>query len=520
MIRTATTTAAIVGLAAFNTAHSISLIQKRDTSGGSVGTHGGHSHGGQQSSNIASGYSQSSSPGYSQQSGSFGGGTGYGATTGYGYETESSLPDLTPLIIGLLVLTGLSLLFPTYVSLSTVRRKRDLDSDAAAVCAAALASGAVVQGHSIQVRDTNSYPSVNRDGGGHSHSHGSSGAAAPVASSAGGGYGSPQAAPSYSAPAPQSYSPPAQSYSAPAPSYGAPETSYSAPAQSYGTPESSYQATGYGEEQKGFDLTAILIPILAMLGLSLLFPTYVSLATVRKRRDADEGGVGLVMASAASGADLVRRDTGGGGGHAHAHGSSGGGSGGGHAHGHASAAPAESSGYSQPAQGYSAPSTGYAQPSGGYEQPSAGYGSSQSYSQPSGYGGYDVGYEEEGGKFDISAVIIPILIVFGLSLLFPTITSVAVGNGGRKRRDVEDAAGNPLNDVVERVNSIYMAVVESEECMERIACEIGGLANDAGLRDSAITKMADPLVPSKYKKFMTQFKAGQNCHKLKCGQMF
>ncbi|XP_059090772.1 uncharacterized protein LOC131886448 isoform X1 [Tigriopus californicus] len=240
------------------------------------------------------------------------------------------------------------------------------------VCAAALASGAVVQGHSIQVRDTNSYPSVNRDGGGHSHSHGSSGAAAPVASSAGGGYGSPQAAPSYSAPAPQSYSPPAQSYSAPAPSYGAPETSYSAPAQSYGTPESSYQATGYGEEQKGFDLTAILIPILAMLGLSLLFPTYVSLATVRKRRDADEGG----------------------------------------------------------------------------------------------------------------------------------------------------AAGNPLNDVVERVNSIYMAVVESEECMERIACEIGGLANDAGLRDSAITKMADPLVPSKYKKFMTQFKAGQNCHKLKCGQMF
>lgn len=128
MIRT--TTAAIVGLAAFNTAHSMSLIQKRDTSGGSVGSHGGHSHGGAQSSNIASGYSQSSSPGYTQQ-GSFGG-TGYGATSGYGYETQSSLPDLTPLIIGLLVLTGLSLLFPTYVSLSTVRRKRDLDSDAAA----------------------------------------------------------------------------------------------------------------------------------------------------------------------------------------------------------------------------------------------------------------------------------------------------------------------------------------------------------------------------------------------------
>lgn len=156
------------------------------------------------------------------------------------------------------------------------------------VCAAALASGAVVQGHSIQARDTSNYPSVNRDGGGHSHSH-SSGGAAPVASSAGGSYGSPQAAPSYSAPD-QSYAAPAPSYSAPAPSYGSSEPSYSAPLQSYGSPEPSYQATGYGEDQKGFDLTAILIPILALLGLSLLFPTYVSLATVRKRRDADEGG--------------------------------------------------------------------------------------------------------------------------------------------------------------------------------------------------------------------------------------
>lgn len=223
------------------------------------------------------------------------------------------------------------------------------------------------------------------------------------------------------------------------------------------------------------------------------------------------------MAGAASAADIVRRDTGGSGGHGHGHGSGGGG---GHDHGHAAAAPAVSSGYSEPAQGYSAPSSGYSQPESSYAQPAATYGQPTSgYAQPSGYGGYDVGYEEEGGKFDISAVIIPILIVFGLSLLFPTITSVAVNGNGRRRRDVEDAA-NPLSDVVERVNSIYMAVVESEECMERIACEIGGLASDAGLRDSALSKMADPLVPLKYKKFMTQFKAGQNCHKLKCGQIF
>ena len=41
-------------------------------------------------------------------------------------------------------------------------------------------------------------------------------------------------------------------------------------------------------EEAGLDLTSIIIPLLALDGLSLLFPTYVSLTTVRKRRDADE----------------------------------------------------------------------------------------------------------------------------------------------------------------------------------------------------------------------------------------
>lgn len=35
--------------------------------------------------------------------------------------------------------------------------------------------------------------------------------------------------------------------------------------------------------------------------------------------------------------------------------------------------------------------------------------------------------------------------------------------------------------MVERVQDIYMAVVESEECMERVACEVGGIAADAGI---------------------------------------
>ena len=133
------------------------------------------------------------------------------------------------------------------------------------ICAAALASGAV--SHTIQTRDTNpAYLKVNRDSE----------------------YGAP-AAPSYSAPAP-SYSAPAPSYSAPAPSYSAPAPSYSAPEPSYSAPAESYGVPSYGaEEEGGLDLTSLIIPILALIGLSLLFPTYVSIAAGRKKRSLPDG---------------------------------------------------------------------------------------------------------------------------------------------------------------------------------------------------------------------------------------
>ena len=37
---------------------------------------------------------------------------------------------------------------------------------------------------------------------------------------------------------------------------------------------------------------------------------------------------------------------------------------------------------------------------------------------------------------------------------------------------------NPVYDLADRVNDIYGAVLESEECMEKIACELGGMAKD------------------------------------------
>ena len=162
------------------------------------------------------------------------------------------------------------------------------------ICAAALAAGAVAQGHSIHKRDSTkpAYPKVNRDseyGAPQAPSFSSAGSSSYSVPAAAPSYSAPAPAPSYSAPAP-SYSAPAPSYSAPAASYAAPSSSYGAPAASYGAPEASYGAPTYVEEDtgKGIDLTSIIIPILALIGLSLLFPTYVSLTTVRKKRSADE----------------------------------------------------------------------------------------------------------------------------------------------------------------------------------------------------------------------------------------
>merc|ERR1712109_440516 len=87
-----------------------------------------------------------------------------------------------------------------------------------------------------------------------------------------------------------------------------------------------------------------------------------------------------------------------------------------------------------------------------------------------------------------------------------------VDANGRKKRDVDTSS-----DVIERVNEIYTAVVQREECMEKIACEVGALAGDVGLTRNPALKLAEGFMPSKYKTYYKQFVAGKDCHKIKCG---
>merc|ERR1739848_794236 len=150
--------------------------------------------------------------------------------------------------------------------------------------------------------------------------------------------------------------------------------------------------------------------------------------------------------------------------------------------------------------GYGAPPATYGEPAPSYSEPETGYGApAPSY-----------GYEEEPLP-DLTHIIVGILVLTGLSLLFPTFVSLSTV---RRKRHAEDEDAS--QDVIERVNEIYTAVVQSEECMEKIACEVGALAGDVGLTQSPALKLAGGFVPSKYKTYYKQFTAGKDCHKIKC----
>jgi len=160
-------------------------------------------------------------------------------------------------------------------------------------------------------------------------------------------------------------------------------------------------------------------------------------------------------------------------------------------------APAALGGRVRRDDGYGAPEPSYAEPEEVYGPPEPSYGAPVSYGAETG--------------LDLTTLIIPLLALVGLFLLFPTY--VTLTSVRRKREAGEE---NESSVLVERIQDMYMAVLESEECMERVACEVGGLARDAGL-DNTIASAASLMVPAKYSKLAKQFASPKNCHKIKCG---
>jgi len=170
--------------------------------------------------------------------------------------------------------------------------------------------------------------------------------------------------------------------------------------------------------------------------------------------------------------------------------------------------------YSAPAPSYGAPEPSYSAPAASYGAPEPSYGAPEpSYGAPEPSYGYGAPtYEEAGAGLDLTSILIPILALLGLSLLFPTFVTI-----NRKKRDVMDEDESPASNMIERAQDMYMAILESEECIERVVCELGGLVEDAGY-SKQMTKTMEVFAPKKYAKMMKTFNHGKDCKKNhKCG---
>ena len=132
-------------------------------------------------------------------------------------------------------------------------------------------------------------------------------------------------------------------------------------------------------------------------------------------REAAVAALGLASASAFKLAEdtLLKRD----GAHGHDHGSS--------------------SGYGAPEQSYEEPAASYGAPAPSYGAPATGYGAPSD--------SYGVSYHEEEALPDLTPIIVGILVLTGLSLLFPTFVQLDNVNGRRKRRHAEDGKKGSLS---------------------------------------------------------------------------
>lgn len=96
-----------------------------------------------------------------------------------------------------------------------------------------------------------------------------------------------------------------------------------------------------------------------------------------------------------------------------------------------------------------------------------------------------------GRKWGIGSVIMPMLALAGLSLLIPTVTSLSSAAGRKKRSVAEESAKEtPIGyylDRIEKYYSIYRRAAESEECMNRIICELGDAMSGVKGKSAIVT---------------------------------
>ncbi|XP_064113618.1 uncharacterized protein LOC135220296 [Macrobrachium nipponense] len=113
-----------------------------------------------------------------------------------------------------------------------------------------------------------------------------------------------------------------------------------------------------------------------------------------------------------------------------------------------------------------------------------------------------------------TVLFMPALTVLAISAVWPHYEYY------RNKRAADQEAESPVNELSEHLMNIYFAATESDECIQRIVCEVGASARSLNSENmTSLISLLSASAPSKYNKFFEKFKMGMNaekCEKIGC----
>ena len=131
------------------------------------------------------------------------------------------------------------------------------------------------------------------------------------------------------------------------------------------------------------------------------------------------------------------------------------------------------------------------------------------------------------GFFIIGVVIVVKVLLALLGLITAKLSGLkATGHGGggdgavvldRKRRSLDPAA-EAKADRLESLTKVVMAALDTQQCMQRMTCELGSLVTQY---DSAhlLSGIASRMAPQEYSDQVEAFRQAGHCDQYTCGKM-
>ncbi|KAK4313145.1 hypothetical protein Pmani_015487 [Petrolisthes manimaculis] len=122
-----------------------------------------------------------------------------------------------------------------------------------------------------------------------------------------------------------------------------------------------------------------------------------------------------------------------------------------------------------------------------------------------------------------SAVVLPGLAVLALAMLWPEHKYI------RSKRETDDLTTKNINhsnieDLLHNLATVYSATVQSDQCLQKVACELGVSASSLTPRHQRILiRLIESAAPTKYNSLLEKFKGGveaeEECQALVCDQL-